>query len=995
MSNRWWAPTRGTIAPDAVVLALLTPDGDPAGDLGASLLGLHRAGAASCEFVAKGAVPSEFDLVKALTSTNTQLSAHLSSAVSKSLEPNYAGLLIRDVIEDADASALSLFRSCVAKGVAPPLAASRVGAVYGVPSRELGKYAVLATDPKANPVALTDAADRVLLGYVSKLVASEVGGAKEEVSKAPTAFVEADVRRDQGGRFTFETGSPPVKTPPTKGPLIAGDEADKPKRLSPFEQLRARLGLGRTTAPAVVVEPEPEPPKPARTGRIVRTKTSSRIKRSSRVKDTSPLTTPGTKLTSSHVRLTTSTTPLTVAQVQLQAQTFLAVRQQLGVATKDVVDPKRMRALADESLPKTNFMTIPQPGADPLPEMHASLIWHVPSKASAEFLTDDKMVGTAMQDSPRRFRMEYFLKFAGQPAEHDLEGVPKPHSEEMGNREAAAQAAIDDMPVGYIEPIVQRMDWVKYEDMDDYHAVLAQEANIAAEHGFKNEDLGREMSEMEPVQDYYNGVETVVYRQPTVDPDTGESRNRYSRPVPIVDEFALSYGDAIRGVDERGSEMDVNTDWTLDPNQAVKLSENFLTFWDDRNKVLVHRWLITPIDENQVAEHAATDKKNNRKTGTSKALTMVAEPEVTFDEHEHPRDEEGRFSSKGRSLVAPTAVRAPSKFEQMRAELGLTAFKEKPVPEMNKTPEEFKRVLPSRVARVSRGRGNKRIVRTHRESAPARFTASSVKLQLKEQNLTVVPMTALETKDITLAIKEAMDEGMSRSVSRPVDGRKNLADLPALSDQSHFKVFTAQQWDRAMEVVDTADANELLETPGAMIPFRGLARARIAEGGMSTFMEARDNLLINAADDLYKGEGEIKSHQVAGPFDMADPKAIGRLIKQTFDENDKLDHIEVKVMVDSTDGHRYGRLMGNRLPLATQYMVQIDPELRDHLDDPNLQLVSIGRFRAKNVRIDAEGELHPLTPLRQGEHYPGFMSPQVQIFRVINPEVSVWRAVQD
>lgn len=196
MSTRWWAPVRPSLTPDAVVLALLTSGGDAGGDLGSAVLAAHRAGAGACEAVAKAGLVSKASLIEALASTRAMLADSMVTSISKSMDPCYAGLLVADVFDDAEACALSLYGTAISKGVSPPVAASRVGAVFGVPSSALGKYQSLACDPKANPAALVDAADRSLMGYVSKLVASE---SDHQVAKA-------EQPRDADGRWATTGG---------------------------------------------------------------------------------------------------------------------------------------------------------------------------------------------------------------------------------------------------------------------------------------------------------------------------------------------------------------------------------------------------------------------------------------------------------------------------------------------------------------------------------------------------------------------------------------------------------------------------------------------------------------------------------------------------------------------------------------------------------------------------------------------------------------------
>lgn len=202
MTQRWWAPAAPRIGPDEFDLSLLDASGSPIFDLGAALLAYHRVGAAACEHVAKG-LPSETVLVDALARSREQFAIPMVGCVSKSIgEGPYAGLLVRDVADDAERCALDLYRTAVSRGVAPSLAVQRVGLVYGVPAEALGTYRTLAATPAANPVALQNEADKVLMEWVEKTCLEEVDE-REAVSKA-TQFKEADVVRDQLGRFAPE-----------------------------------------------------------------------------------------------------------------------------------------------------------------------------------------------------------------------------------------------------------------------------------------------------------------------------------------------------------------------------------------------------------------------------------------------------------------------------------------------------------------------------------------------------------------------------------------------------------------------------------------------------------------------------------------------------------------------------------------------------------------------------------------------------------------------
>jgi hypothetical protein len=292
VNTRPWTPAKASIEPDDITLAMIEPTGDARYDLGAALLGMHRAGAAACKVAAVTPMLGESGFIKSIAATREMLADTMINSISKSTSgANYAALLTRDLFDDAEQGALELFRHAVAKGVVPPIAAERVGAVYGVPSRELGKYRGLASDPRANPSALADTADRVLLSYVEKVVGEELA---EPVSKTtPTAvrdriaptrvsdlFAQGQAgggvdpddprtpyydARDARGRFArtegaqtrpavaTESGGGRARTPTATAPPVA--LAEPGAQLATVAALRARFGLGSQAAPEVGTTP--------------------------------------------------------------------------------------------------------------------------------------------------------------------------------------------------------------------------------------------------------------------------------------------------------------------------------------------------------------------------------------------------------------------------------------------------------------------------------------------------------------------------------------------------------------------------------------------------------------------------------------------------------------------------------------------------------------------------------------------------------------------
>lgn len=246
-STRWWAPTAPHLGPDEVDLAMLAVTGDDSRlDMGGVLLAAHRVGEAACLLAAREPICDEGTLVNALAKARGELADPMVDSVSKCVDEggSYAGLLVRDVLDAADEAAVGLFGAARSRGVAGPLAAARAGAVYGVPAHELGRYRTLAIDPKANAVALTDAADRAVFKYFGELAASET---TSDVSKA------------------VATQERPVQAAPTRTRVATWDESKHPRDHGEFARIgsptiaqpgllarvRSRYGMGAGSIPQV------------------------------------------------------------------------------------------------------------------------------------------------------------------------------------------------------------------------------------------------------------------------------------------------------------------------------------------------------------------------------------------------------------------------------------------------------------------------------------------------------------------------------------------------------------------------------------------------------------------------------------------------------------------------------------------------------------------------------------------------------------------------
>lgn len=263
MIDRWWEPEGPSLGVSASDLVLLEPGDDPAYDLGAAVFAVHRVGAAACQMVAQTPMLTERTLVEYLGLARQSYAPPVVESIAKCLgDTRYAGLLVRDLADDAERGALDLYRTAVAKGVAPPLAAQRVGMVYGCPADRLGAFKALALVPAANPVALQDAADRALFAYVESVTAAETQSV--EVSK-DVAF-ESKINRDSEGQFATKDD--------TRNKLVAmlGSKTKVEPEVKPtsrvVRQTRKRRVVRTAAKPAVTLKP---------TQQLARTKTKQQM----------------------------------------------------------------------------------------------------------------------------------------------------------------------------------------------------------------------------------------------------------------------------------------------------------------------------------------------------------------------------------------------------------------------------------------------------------------------------------------------------------------------------------------------------------------------------------------------------------------------------------------------------------------------------------------------------------------------------------------------
>lgn len=197
--TRWWDPGSD--------VALLTPVADPRAGMGNALTALHRAGAAAIyDAVSTCPVVDDQVLVHAMAAARAQFAPLLIEPVAKAVgDDRYAGLLLRDVFDDAELTGLQLFRTAVAKGVPTRMAAERVAKIYGVGRADLGRYGRLATDPRAPVPVVNDVADETLFTAIAKLVNDEAtpGTISKAESRDTRRAAQVEEPRDAGGKYTI------------------------------------------------------------------------------------------------------------------------------------------------------------------------------------------------------------------------------------------------------------------------------------------------------------------------------------------------------------------------------------------------------------------------------------------------------------------------------------------------------------------------------------------------------------------------------------------------------------------------------------------------------------------------------------------------------------------------------------------------------------------------------------------------------------------------
>lgn len=247
MSTRIWAPGG---APQEV---LLRPVGEPEADVAGALLALHQAGATELDQLADEPMVDREDLEESLAHLRSSSGA-ATRAISKALDDDHHGqLFVRDVLDDADDGVRSVYVRLTNAKIPPGMALRRAGMVYGVPAREAASFAKLASELRAHPETLTDAADRCLLTYFAGAARDECeveGEVSKSLAPAQLAEFTRTHPRDTDGRFIATAGAPSLVTAPA-GSMLARLRTKLTPKTEPVTETNpeVRVRAKRTTRP--------------------------------------------------------------------------------------------------------------------------------------------------------------------------------------------------------------------------------------------------------------------------------------------------------------------------------------------------------------------------------------------------------------------------------------------------------------------------------------------------------------------------------------------------------------------------------------------------------------------------------------------------------------------------------------------------------------------------------------------------------------------------
>lgn len=665
MRTRWWTPQGPGADSFDVVLA-----DDPT--VAGPFLALHRIGAAACEQAAAFPLVDPAVLAQHLGSATDLTRVLLDSWVGKSEAGAYGRLLARDLLTDARTSAQRLFAGLVSKGVAPPLAAERVGAVYGVPSVYAGRYREIASAPVVPPRVLADAADRTLFGYLARLLEVEREGvAKATATPDDPSTVRWDART-AGGQFAPRVGTAPRVTVPTS---TGGQDIT-----SWLQAQMDALDAPATEAPATEA-PAPEVAKPKRAKRIERRKVVGT--RSGAAKPKEKTETAGPAVAEA-TRKEPVRRQLDRRKVQRREQTrrkLSAVPVSRRQVERIHQAPARPTAASRQVAPDVHEPIRPHE-SHLYEDVDAEVSVAVDMAVAHELIENSGGNPFGGKNAPV-FRAGYLTEVAGGNI------VMRSGSDQLEEQITALAEQLPGAP-----PVVERIsadDVAQWSDRQFANELDVRRRDMwfryAPKH--KRDDADGPYDEIYRTEDSATGDVLLVY-----DPEEAES----AAPLNRVAEFRIR---TPRAEIHPGRQEQIR----LDPNQAYKIvrpalyneetdSFQFGTGNEETFDTQANVWRVVyhlePVDEDEV-ERARTNIENRRYPGTSqrelgKAAATPDDPATTYYDARSPS---GRFTVDGQDITDWLGEQMRSQQEQP----------EKPPPKKIKRMQRRKVVGTRRAAR--------------------------------------------------------------------------------------------------------------------------------------------------------------------------------------------------------------------------------------------------------------------------------------------------------
>lgn len=206
--DRWWDDAGAARAALAVVDST-----DPVQGVGTAVLGYHALAKAELEPLAKSTLVDTAAVQRAMSRVPLEpVAKAVERAVSDDLgaaSAHYSRAFVENLHRDAVEAAVRVTQTLVNKGLPWPRAMARTADVVGAPLRDLGRYTHAMSGVGLDQLAVSDAADRVLMGFASRISSYEASpvskalererGKKPKKKRKP--WNEAEVRRDEEGQF--------------------------------------------------------------------------------------------------------------------------------------------------------------------------------------------------------------------------------------------------------------------------------------------------------------------------------------------------------------------------------------------------------------------------------------------------------------------------------------------------------------------------------------------------------------------------------------------------------------------------------------------------------------------------------------------------------------------------------------------------------------------------------------------------------------------------